>query len=154
MAGFCIVVDGPKGRANIDLMLYFDHIGYVVDSIADYARSWLLPMYPGTLIGETYEDPLQRVRVAFAEFPGHARLELIEPATPDSPVRKILTAKRGGLHHLCYSVDDMEQELERFLANGCLMISRPKPAVAFDGRRVAFLYTPQRDIIEFVEREK
>ncbi|MGC2112657.1 MAG: VOC family protein [Candidatus Korobacteraceae bacterium] len=135
-------------------MLYFDHIGYAVESIAEYVESFLLPLFPGSQVGETVEDPLQGVRVAFVDFPGHGRVELIEPAAPDSPVRKILKAKRGGLYHLCYSVEDMEQEIQRFREKGCLVISPPKPAVAFGGRRVAFLYTPQRDIVEFVEQAK
>ena len=135
-------------------MLYFDHVGYAVESIAKYVQDFLLPLFPGSQVGETVDDPLQGVRVAFVEFPGGGRVELIEPATPNSPVRKILQAKRGGLYHLCYSVDDIEQEIQRFREKGCLVISRPKPAVAFDGRRVAFLYTPQRDIVEFVEQSK
>jgi methylmalonyl-CoA/ethylmalonyl-CoA epimerase len=135
-------------------MLYFDHVGYAVESITEYVQSFVLPLFPGSVVGEIVEDPIQGVRVAFVEFPGRGRVELIEPATPDSPVRKILKSKRGGLYHLCYSVDNIEQEIQRFRDKGCLVISRPKPAVAFGGRRVAFLYTPQRDIVEFVEQEK
>jgi len=135
-------------------MLLFDHVGYAVENIADYVQNFVLPLFPGSVVGETVEDPLQGVRVAFVDFPGRGRLELIEPAAPNSPVRKILQAKRGGLYHLCYSVDDIEEEMQRFRDKGCLVISRPKPAKAFGGRRVAFLYTPQRDIVEFVERER
>ena len=135
-------------------MLFFDHIGYAVENIANYVQDFVLPLFPGSVVGDTVEDPIQGVRAAFVEFPGRGRVELIEPARPDSPVRKILQAKRGGLYHLCYSVDDIEGEIQKFRDRGCLVISHPKPAVAFGGRRVAFLYTPQRDIVEFVEQEK
>jgi methylmalonyl-CoA/ethylmalonyl-CoA epimerase len=67
-------------------------------------------------------------------------------------VRRILKSDRGGLYHLCYTVEDLEGELARFRRHGCVKISGPTPAVAFGGRRIAFLFTPQRDIIELLER--
>ena len=83
---------------------------------------------------------------------GGVQIELIQPLDESSPVSKILKSKRGGLYHLCYVAEqELGQEIERFQRKGCLLISGPTPATAFSGRRVAFLYTPQYDIIELIE---
>ncbi len=48
-------------------------------------------------------------------------------------------------------MDDLDAELKRFRARRCLPLGKPVPAVAFGGRRIVFLMTPQRDLIELVE---
>ena len=73
---------------------------------------------------------------------------------PTSPVSAVLQRGRGGLYHVCYAVEDLEAQIEKFYQAGCAVVSGPNPAVAFGGRRVAFLYTPQDDLIELVESEK
>ena len=131
-----------------------DHAGYAVSSIKQYLADFFVPLFQPESVTEIMEDPLQGVRVAFATMPGGARVELIEPMTPDSPVNKILDARRGGLYHLCYEVEHLEEQIESFQKKGCLLISGPTPAVAFQQRRIVFLFTPQRDVIELVERER
>ena len=79
-----------------------------------------------------YEDPIQRVRVAFV-----GELELVEPCGEDSPVAEVL--------------DNLESAIERARAERCLLISEPQPAVAFAGRRIAFLMTPKYLLVEYVE---
>jgi methylmalonyl-CoA/ethylmalonyl-CoA epimerase len=84
-------------------------------------------------------------------MPGGTIIELVEPLGDDSPVKDIVGSKRGGLYHLCYEVDDIEAEVLRFRERSCLPLGKPVPATAFDGRRIVFLMTPQRDLIELVE---
>ena len=83
------------------------HVGYVVDSIAERIESFRASI-AATEVSETFHDPIQRSRVVFLTLPtpGAVHLELVEPATPDSPVARFLE-KGGGLHHLCYEVDDI-----------------------------------------------
>ncbi|MGH7963890.1 MAG: VOC family protein, partial [Candidatus Binatia bacterium] len=68
-----------------------------------------------------------------------------------SPVSTAL-AKGIGAYHSCYEVEDLDAALAHVRAKGCLIISQPVPAVAFDGRRIAWFYTPVRQLIEIVER--
>lgn len=131
--------------------LALDHIGYAVADIEDYATKFLLPLFGPASVSPVVEDPLQQVRIAFVTLKGGVRIELIQPLGESSPVNNILRARRGGLYHLCFTVDRLEPEIERFRQQRCLLVSGPTPAVAFQGRRIAFLLTPQADLIEFVE---
>jgi methylmalonyl-CoA/ethylmalonyl-CoA epimerase len=135
------------------LALQLHHIGCVVDSITGRIESYRLDL-GSTAASQTFEDPIQRSRVAFLELPapGAVRLELIEPAAPDSPVARFLE-KGGGLHHLCYEVDDLPGQIQRMKAQRAVLIRSPKPAVAFGGRRIAWMRTRDGLLIEYLERQ-
>lgn len=133
------------------MALRFHHVGYAVASIPDYVDEFLAPLVDPVEVGPTIEDPLQGVRVAFVTVTGGVVIELIEPMSDSSPVSKYLGDRRGGLYHVCYETDALEATIETFRSKRCMLFSGPSPAAAFDGRRIAFLFTPQRDIIELVE---
>jgi len=133
--------------------LRLDHVGYAVASISDYLAEFFEPLFGPVDVSPVVEDPAQRVRVAFVTLAGGDRIELIEPTEESSPVWGFLRDRRGGLYHVCYAVESLEDEVERFKARRCMVFSGPTPATAFGGRRIVFLYTPQRDIIELVEAE-
>jgi methylmalonyl-CoA/ethylmalonyl-CoA epimerase len=133
--------------------LHFDHIGYAVASITDYLEDFFVPLFDPARISAIIDDPLQRVRIAFVTLAGGERIELIEPLDGSSPVSAYLGDRRGGLYHLCFSTDSLEEAIQQFRAKRCMLFSGPTPAAAFGGRRIAFLLTPQRDIIELVERD-
>jgi methylmalonyl-CoA/ethylmalonyl-CoA epimerase len=127
------------------------HVGFVVSSIDGSANSFLRSLN-GTWDGEIFHDPLQRVKVAFLSTPGtDVQIELVEPAAGQSPVRSFLT-QGGGLHHLCYEVEDCDQMLGAMRQRGGMIVSRPKPAVAFGGRRIAWALTAEKLLLEFLEK--
>ena len=132
--------------------LTLHHIGCVVDSIEARIGSYGLALGSAS-VSQIFEDPIQRSRVAFLDLPapGSVRLELIQPATPDSPVARFLE-KGGGLHHLCYEVDDLPAQIQRMKSQRALLIRSPKPAVAFGGRHIAWMRTPDSLLIEYLER--
>jgi methylmalonyl-CoA/ethylmalonyl-CoA epimerase len=129
----------------------FDHIGLVVADIGEYFAKFLAPVFAVPEITEIYTDNLQRSKVAFAVTENGVRIELIEPLGPDSPVAEILKRKRGGLHHLCFEAVSLDEDIARLKRHGCMMISPPKPAVAFNNRRVVFFFTPTYEVVELVE---
>lgn len=102
--------------------------------------------------GQVFDDPLQKAKVAFlttrAQDP---QIELVEPAGEASPVHRFLLEKAGGLHHVCYEVADLETELVGFRSRGAVIASRPKPAVAFGGRRIAWIITAEKLLVELLE---
>jgi len=93
------------------------------------------------------------VKVTFlSSRPGEPLLELVQPVGEKSPVRKFLTEKGGGLHHLCYETESLETELQQMLSRRAMLVRRPQPAVAFDGRRIAWLLTQENLLVELLEK--
>lgn len=129
----------------------FHHTGFVVESIAAVIESFCKAI-GGESWSETWHDPIQRVRVAFIypSHPGDPSLELVEPAGPDSPVRGFLE-RSGGLHHICYEVDHLDEMVRTASARGLVLIRRPQPATAFGGRRIAWFTTREKLLIEYLE---
>jgi methylmalonyl-CoA/ethylmalonyl-CoA epimerase len=129
------------------------HLGCVVPSISAVADAFAASM-SASWDGQIIHDPLQRVRVAFFK-PVDARnpvFELVEPAGEASPVTRFLK-KGGGLHHVCYEIDDLESGLREAQRAGFVMVSAPKPAVAFGGRRIAWICSKNRLLMELLERD-
>jgi methylmalonyl-CoA/ethylmalonyl-CoA epimerase len=130
----------------------FHHVGFVVGSIEHAAEAFARSIgaeWDGVIV----HDPNQTVRVSFfcSKEAGDPLFELIEPVGDGSPV--LALAKRGGgLHHVCYLVDSMERKLEESRAQRSLILRPPIPAVAFGGRRIAWIYTRQKLLIEYLER--
>jgi methylmalonyl-CoA/ethylmalonyl-CoA epimerase len=127
------------------------HLGFVVADIASAMPGFLRAM-GASWDSQIFTDPNQKVKVAFLNTrPGDAQVELVQPDGGDSPVLRFLNEKGGGLHHACYEVEDLEQELSDFRGRGCLIVKRPKPAVAFQGRRIAWVLTPEKFLVELLE---
>ncbi len=129
-----------------------DHIGIVVRSL-DVSSAYYEQQFGLRPIGGRIVDPLQDVELQFLEDGAGARLELIRPLSADSPVARALK-HGGGLNHICYQVSDLDSSVQSLLASDAKLVREPQPAVAFNGRRVVFLYTRQRELVEFVEAER
>ena len=130
----------------------FHHVGFVVASIRGMGPGFARSL--GTdWSGEIVHDPLQGARVTFLRCggPDTADIELVEPTGEGSPLQRFLS-RGGGLHHVCYEVDLLEAELKRSRTAGGLIVRKPLPAVAFGGRRIAWVYTPEKLLIEYLER--
>ena len=128
------------------------HVGVIVRSIEESMPGYLRSL-GGTWDSQIFHDPIQRVKVAFLQ-PGlgpQVQIELVEPAGENSPVRRFLETSNGGMHHLCYEVAELEESVRAARANGSLLVRPPKPAVAFENRRIAWVLTPERLLIEYLE---
>ena len=126
-----------------------DHVGIVVGSL-ERATAYYTSAFGLRLVGDRIVDPLQDVELQFLEDAAGVRLELIHPLSESSPVARALK-QGGGLNHICYQVEDLDSSVRAMVDNGAKVVREPLPAVAFDGRRVTFLYTRERELIEFVE---
>jgi len=127
------------------------HYGYVVSDIRKGMESFQRTL-GAAWDGNVFEDPLQKVKVAFLSTDSRdAQLELVEPAGTDSPVYRFLTENGGGLHHACWEVEDLDASLADMRGRGCLIAKKPQPAVAFGGRRIAWLITPEKLLVELLE---
>jgi len=128
------------------------HLGFVVASIADSAERFTRAIR-GAWDGRIIHDPVQTVHVTFLQqpSPAEALIELVQPDGPQSRVTAFLS-RGGGLHHLCYEVDGLEEQLQYSRSVGAVVTQKPAPAVAFDGRRIAWIYTRDKLLVEYLER--
>jgi methylmalonyl-CoA/ethylmalonyl-CoA epimerase len=128
----------------------FHHVGIAVHDLAAASES-LQRLFKYRLISGPFDDPLQRVSVCFlSRGDDDTAMELVAPLGPDSPITRTLQ-KGGGTYHVCYSVPDMQAAISHLQAGGCLLLSAPVPAVAFEMREIAWLMTPARLLVELVQ---
>jgi methylmalonyl-CoA/ethylmalonyl-CoA epimerase len=133
-------------------LLRLHHVGFIVASIEEALSGFERSLNAVATTGKIH-DPLQKVNVLFLRVaPDYARIELVEPSGADSPVQRFLQ-QGGGMNHLCYEVEDIEASLRAMKEQKSLIISRPKPAVAFEGRRVAWAMTREKLLVELLEVE-
>lgn len=127
------------------------HVGFAVETIEDSIRQFTRSL-GARWSGEIFADPIQKVKVAFLTIStGDPQMELVEPDGHDSPVHRFLTKAGPGLHHLCYEVEDIERALLEMRINGALLAKPPRPAVAFGGRRIAWVLTKERLLVEILD---
>jgi methylmalonyl-CoA/ethylmalonyl-CoA epimerase len=117
----------------------FDHVGVAVPSIREAVEGDL----------RVVSDGRQKVSVAFVELNG-LRVELIEPHDEDSPVASSLESGRQ-LVHICYRVPDLDAAIRRGREHGFHRIGSPTPAVAFSGRRIAWVFSRTYGLVELLE---
>lgn len=128
------------------------HLGFIVASITESVAAHLA-QFQLTWDERIFHDPIQKVRVTFLASAnvGEPSFELVEPAHETSPVLRFLKTG-GGLHHVCYEVDDLAASLAEAKALGSLVLRTPRPAVAFDGRHIAWVQTKHKVLVEYLER--
>jgi len=114
-----------------------DHLGIAVRSLEDS-----IPYYEkalGLKCERIEEVASQKVRTAFFSV-GPTHLELLEPTSPDSPIAKFLEKNpHGGVHHVAFATDDIENQLAKAKEAGCQLIHE-KPFEGAAGKMVAFLH--------------
>lgn len=139
----------PENPQSIPLRLH--HVGFVVNDINTSAQGFIRSL-SAIWDGQIFEDKFQKVRVTFLMTgAADAKIELVEPGRGPSPVSKFLE-RGGGLHHVCYEVVDVEKALDEFKSRDALIVKRPLPAVAFEGRRIAWILTREKLLVELLER--
>jgi methylmalonyl-CoA/ethylmalonyl-CoA epimerase len=114
------------------------HVSIVVPDLAAAARR-LRETY-GLRVGETQTNEQQGVRLAYADL-GNARIELMEPSRPDSPVAKFLERNpKGGIHHFSLGVDDMAATADGLRRDGVRILGDGSPQYNVAGERIAFIH--------------
>ena len=128
------------------------HVGVAVPSL-DPATEVLSDLFGYKVVSGPFDDPIQKVKVNFLAKSDKdvAEIELIAPIGEDSPIQSMLTKGSGGAYHLCFETSDIDVALVHATKNGCIVLATPVPAVAFQGRRIAWIYTRSRQLFELVE---
>lgn len=117
-------------------MFKIDHIGIAVNSLLAS-----IPAFEAVLgVNPAGQEsvPAEDVEVVFFGH-GPGRIELLQPASPDSPIARFLERRGQGLHHVCLSVPDLDEALTR-LAGSDIHPIAPGVRTGAGGRPVAFLH--------------
>ena len=114
------------------------HVSIVVPDL-DAAARRLRETY-GLTVGETRTNAEQGVHLAYVEL-GNARIELMAPSRPDSPVAKFLERNpKGGIHHLSLNVDRMDATAGALREQGVRILGDGRPQYNVAGERIAFVH--------------
>lgn len=115
-----------------------NHVAIVVPDLA--AASAVYRDSLGARVSAPQALPAHGVSVVFVELP-NTKIELLEPLGDASPVRSFLDRNpAGGLHHLCYEVDDIIGARDRLRAQGARVLGDGEPHPGAHGTPVLFLH--------------
>ena len=132
------------------LGLKLHHIGIVVKQI-DEARA-LYEFLGYEARTPILHDPVQTAYVQFLRLAeADHYIELVAPDGPES-LLAAAASKKIPLNHLCYLTADIDETCRTLEAEQWRLVSEPTLSVAFVGRKIAWLVSPTRLIIELVER--
>ena len=99
--------------------------------------------YRGTLgadVGDPQDEPDHGVTVVFITLP-NTKIELLYPLGADSPINGFLEKNpAGGIHHICYEVDDIMVARDKLLAEGARVLGSGEPKIGAHGKPVLFLH--------------
>ena len=110
------------------------HLGVAVRAMPD-----VLPFYRDVLgLSVVPLDDADGARITGLAA-GEALVELLEPAIADSPIAKYIDRRGPGIHHICFSVDDLDGTLAAARAAGLTVLDET-PRIGAEGKRIAFLH--------------
>jgi methylmalonyl-CoA/ethylmalonyl-CoA epimerase len=98
-----------------------------------------------------YADPLQKARIVLMQKTHEPLIELIAPDSPESPAASWIQRITAGPYHTCYEVDDLEAVVAFLRYHRLFPVIKPVPAVAFNMRRVVFLWGESSGLLELLE---
>jgi len=115
-----------------------NHVAIAVRDIAQAAEVYRDVL--GARVSEVVPQPEHGVSTVFITLP-NAKIELLEPLGAGSPIEKFLERNPdGGIHHLCYEVDDIQAARERLKATGARVLGVGEPKIGAHGKPVLFLH--------------
>lgn len=116
-------------------------LNHVAIAVKDLTASTAL--YRDTLgakVSAPLPQPAHGVTVVFVELP-NTKVELLEPMGDGSPIAKFLERNPdGGIHHICYEVDDIIAARDKLKAEGARVLGDGEPKIGAHGKPVLFLH--------------
>ena len=112
-----------------------NHVAIVVADIDEATKFWRDIL--GIPLHHVEDVPSQKSKVAFMPV-GDTEVELVQPTSEDSGVAKFLAEKGGGMHHLCFEVEDCAATMVELKEKGVRLLSE-EPNV-LPGRKMAFIH--------------
>jgi len=114
-----------------------NHVAVAVPEIKESINTYKNIL--GASVSEPIEQKEHGVSVSFVEL-SNTKIELIAPLGIDSPINKFLEKNpSGGIHHICYEVDDILESRNKLIALGAKIIGDGKPQIGAHGKLILFL---------------
>ena len=121
-----------------DMIGRLNHVAVVVPDL-DAARARYRDVL-GATVSDIVELPEHGVATVFVEL-SNTKIELLHPLNSDSPVAAFLARNAsGGMHHLCYEVDDILAARDRLTDAGMRILGDGEPRIGAHGKPVLFLH--------------
>lgn len=115
-----------------------NHVAIVVPDLEAAAALYRDTL--GAAVSAPQDLPEHGVRIVFVDLP-NSKVELMTPLGEASPVRTFLERNpSGGLHHICFEVDDILAERDKLVATGARLLGDGRPTIGAHGRPVLFLH--------------
>ena len=116
-------------------------LNHVAIAVKDLAKaSTVYKNALGAKVGAPFAQPEHGVTVVFIELP-NTKIELLEPLGEGSPIAKFLEkSPDGGIHHVCYEVDDIIASRDQVKAQGARVLGDGNPKIGAHGKPVLFLH--------------
>ena len=110
-----------------------EHVGVIVKDVESSRKLWEDCF--GIKLGAVEENSIRRL----ALYPvGESMVELIAGTTPDSRHARMVAEGRGGLNHICFEVENIEEALAELKAKGVPLLDQV-PRIGHAGCRIAFI---------------
>jgi methylmalonyl-CoA/ethylmalonyl-CoA epimerase len=115
-----------------------NHVAIAVPDLAGATATYRDTL--GARVTAPLPQPGHGVTVVFVELP-NTKIELLEPLGPASPIAAFLQrSPAGGIHHVCYEVDDINAARDRLRAAGARVLGDGEPKIGAHGKPVLFLH--------------
>lgn len=112
-----------------------DHIAIAVNNIEEAVKHYKNALDAKEIIFETVES--EGVKLAIIKLE-NGRIELMEPTSDASPIKKFLEKKGEGLHHMALATDDIEKEYARMEGCGIQFFGKIKDGS--EGTKITFIH--------------
>lgn len=115
-----------------------NHVAIAVPDLAAAAATYANTL--GAKVSQPVDEPDHGVTVVFVELP-NTKIELLHPLGDNSPIAKFLANNpSGGMHHVCYEVDDILVARDKLKAQGARVLGDGEPKIGAHGKPVLFLH--------------
>jgi methylmalonyl-CoA/ethylmalonyl-CoA epimerase len=115
-----------------------NHVAIAVPDLASAAETYRSVL--GAVVKPPQAEPDHGVSVVFIELP-NTKIELLEPLGDASPIAAFLQKNpSGGIHHVCYEVDDILAARDHLRATGARVLGTGEPKIGAHGKPVLFLH--------------
>jgi methylmalonyl-CoA/ethylmalonyl-CoA epimerase len=115
-----------------------NHVAIAVRDIAKASEVYRRTL--GAKVSDAVPQPVHGVTTVFITLP-NTKIELLEPLGPDSPIAKFVERNPdGGIHHLCYEVDDILAARDQLKAQGARVLGDGTPKIGAHDKPVLFLH--------------